>query len=82
VFQSRTENSEVLHGLRDLNLERIGPFNETNKLSFGTSRLNNETRQTADLNGKRGSKRKANDPTYGSSSYYDKNDKSSSSNLT
>ncbi len=79
MFQCRTDNSEVMHGLRDISFERIGPYNETTKLVFGTSRLNNESRQNSELNGKRGSKRKANDSTYTSSTFNSSNDKTSSS---
>lgn len=68
VFQSKSENSETLHGLRDLNLEKIGPYNEINKLVLNTSRLNNDIRPN-ELNGKRGSKRKATDSSF-SNSYY------------
>ena len=72
-----------MHGLRDFNFEKIGPFNEANKLILGTSRLGNDGRQNSDVSNptssKRGSKRKANDSTYGNNSYYGTNGNNSSS---
>jgi hypothetical protein len=41
VFMTRIENDEVVHGLRETSLEKIGPYNENIKLVLAPSRLNN-----------------------------------------
>lgn len=66
VFISKSENSESFYGLRDLSLEKIGPYNENLKLILGPSRLNSENRLNMNNDGfyKRGSKRKVNEASY------------------
>lgn len=74
VFQTtqiKGDIAETLHGLKDLSYEKIGPFNDQNKLVLGSSRLANDGRQSAEISSssKRGSKRKANDSSSSGSSY-------------
>lgn len=71
VFISKIENSEPYYGLRELALEKIGPYNENMKLILGPSRLgstdnrlNSNEAQTQNSSAKRGSKRKVNESSY------------------
>jgi hypothetical protein len=47
VFMTRIENNEVVHGLREACLDKIGPYNENIKLVLAPSRLNNNDNRTA-----------------------------------
>lgn len=72
VFVTKSENGENIYTLRDLSLEKIGPFNESfktmtssssskNALGETTSLINNSQNGSISGMAKRGSKRKVND---------------------